>query len=137
MHEFCKYSLFHSFKRPRSLDIKDWLGNIIRVVANSKRLGLCLALAACLLAGCTSFNPDKFDQQVRHWVPLGTSVSEARRTMEHHGFDCEVVRKDNPFNQDGYDSLECDKTEVMFHTWTAKIIITDDKVSGYGPTSVE
>jgi hypothetical protein len=111
--------------------------DIMGVVANSKSLALFLTLAACLLAGCTSFNPDKFDQQVRHWVPLGTPLTEARRTMEHHGFDCEVVRKDNPFNHDGYDSLECDKTEVFFHTWSAKIILTDDKVSGYGPTSVE
>jgi hypothetical protein len=113
------------------------MGNIISTVVNSRRPVLYFALAVCLLAGCTSFKPDKFDQQVRQWVPLGTSVAEARRTMEHHGFDCEVVRKDNPFNQDGYDSLECDKTEVMFHTWSAKIIISDDKVSGYGPTSVE
>jgi hypothetical protein len=115
----------------------DRLGNIIRVVTDPKRLGLYFALAACLLAGCTSFNPDKFDAQVRHWVPLGTPLTDARRTMEHHGFDCEVVRKDNPFNHDGYDSLECDKTEVFFHTWSAKIILTDEKVSGYGPTSVE
>ena len=98
---------------------------------------LCITVAACLLAGCTSFDEDKFDLQVRKWVPLGTPLALARHTMEHHGFDCEVVRKDNPFNQDGYDSLECDKTEVWFHTWSAKFILHDDKVTGYGPTTVE
>jgi hypothetical protein len=98
---------------------------------------LLLPLLVCGLTGCTSFNPDKFNEQVQHWVPVGTSLAQARKTMEHHGFDCEVVRKDNPFNHDGYDSLECDKTEVWFHTWTAKIILTDDKVSGYASTTVE
>jgi hypothetical protein len=107
------------------------------MVLKPGRLLLGLSLAACLLAGCTSFDQDKFDKQVKHWVPLGTPLAEARRTMERHGFDCEVVRKDNPFNHDGYDSLECDKTEVFFHTWSAKIKLTDDKVSGYGPTTVE
>ncbi len=106
-------------------------------VSKTKTAGALLALAACLLAGCTSFDEDKFDQQVRHWVPVGTSLEEAKHTMEHHGFDCEVVHKDNPFNQDGYDSLECDKTEVWFHTWSAKFKLKDDKVSGYGPTTVE
>ena len=103
----------------------------------SGRLILVLSVMTCLLGACTSFHEDKFDQQVRHWVPVGTPLAEAQRTMERHGFDCEVVRKDNPFNHDGYDSLECDKTEVWFHTWSAKIILTDDKVSGYGPTTVE
>jgi hypothetical protein len=129
--------MFPSFKRAALLDSTDWLGDMIGVVAKSRHLIRFLSLAACLLAGCTSFNPDKFDQEVRKWVPLGTSLNDAKHTMELHGFDCEVVRKDNPFNHDGYDSLECDKTAVFFHTWTAKIILTDDKVSGYGPTSVE
>jgi hypothetical protein len=107
------------------------------IVLKSRRFKLLLLLLACLLAGCTSFNPDKFSEQVQRWVPVGTKLADARKTMERHGFDCEVVRKDNPFNHDGFDSLECDKTEVWFHTWTAKIILTDDKVSGYASTSVE
>jgi hypothetical protein len=123
--------------RPALLDSRGRLGNIITVVANSKRLVLMVSLVACLFAGCTSFNAEKFDQEVRRWVPLGTPLADARHTMEHHGFDCEVVRKDNPFNHDGYDSLECDKTAVFFHTWSATFILTDDKVTGYGPTSIE
>jgi hypothetical protein len=101
------------------------------------RIILLFTLASCLLGGCTSFNPDKFNEQVQRWVPVGTPLAAARKTMERHGFDCEVVRKDNPFNHDGFDSLDCDKTEVWFHTWNAKIILTDDKVSGYASTSVE
>jgi hypothetical protein len=106
-------------------------------VAKSKTLLISILFTACLLAGCTSFNPDKFDTQVRRWVPVGTTLAQARHTMERHGFDCEVVRKDNPFNHEGQDSLECDKTEVWFHTWSAKFLLTGDKVSGYGPTTVE
>jgi hypothetical protein len=119
------------------LDTTHWLGNKIRMVLKPGRLILGLSLAACLLAGCTSFDEDKFDKQVKHWVPLGTPLAEARHTMEKHGFDCEVVRKDNPFNHGGLDSLECDKTEVLFHTWSATFILTGDKVTGYGATSVE
>jgi hypothetical protein len=119
------------------LDTTHRLRNKIVIVVKSRCLILMLSLTACLLAGCTSFDQDKFDTQVKHWVPLGMPLADARRIMERHGFDCEVVRKDNPFNRDGYDSLQCDKTEVWFHTWSAKIILTDDKVSGYGPTSVE
>jgi hypothetical protein len=119
------------------LDRACGLGKMISMVLKPARLMLGLSLAVCLLAGCTSFNEDKFSQQVQHWVPLGTPLADARHTMEKHGFDCEVVRKDNPFNHEGRDSLECDKTEVLFHTWSATLYLTGDKVTGYGPTSVE
>ncbi len=110
---------------------------MIAIVIKTRRFILLLPLVVGVLAGCTSFDSDKFNAQVQRWVPVGTPLAEARKTMERHGFDCEVVRKDNPFNHDGFDSLECDKTEVWFHTWTAKIILTDDKVSGYASTTVE
>lgn len=132
---FTKYS--HFGFRVELLDRTELLRNMICIVLKPRSLILGLSLAACLLAGCSSFDSDKFDQQVRHWVPIGTPLAKARKTMEHHGFDCEVVRMDTPFDHDGYDSLQCDKTAVFFHTWSAKIILKDDKVSGYGPTSVE
>lgn len=103
----------------------------------SKFLTWCLLLAVGVLAGCTSFNEDKFSDQVKKWAPLGMSLKEARHEMEKHGFDCEFVGKDSMFNHEKTDALDCDKNEVMFHTWSARIYFTDDKVSGYGPMTVE
>jgi hypothetical protein len=93
---------------------------------------LLLLMAACIFAGCESVKPVRFGEQLQEWVPLGTPVAEARRTMEAHGFDCSLVKKDNPFNHTHTDFLQCDKEEIMLHTWTAQFLITDDKVSGYG-----
>jgi hypothetical protein len=94
-------------------------------------------VVVCSLAGCVSFNEDKFAAQVKKWAPLGTPLKEVKRTMAHHGFDCEFVSKDNRFNQEGVDSLDCDKDEAWFHTWSAVIYFKDDKVSGYGAATVE
>lgn len=89
------------------------------------------------LAGCTSFNGDKFAAQVKKWAPLGAPLKEVEHTMAHHGFDCEFVNKDNRFNFKGTDYLTCDKEEAWFHTWNAIIFFKDDKVSGYGSATVE
>jgi hypothetical protein len=87
--------------------------------------------------GCISSDPEKFDVQVRHWVPLGTSVTEAKRIMKHHGFECYDVKKENRFNADGVDALDCTKEEGSFHNWSARFLLRSDRVSGYGPAVVE
>ena len=106
-------------------------------VMKCRNLVLLVAFAGCLLAGCTSFDQDNFDAQVRKWVPIGTPLKEARHTMEHHGFDCELIDKDNPLNHEGGEFLDCEKNAVWFHTWTAQIFLKDGKVSGYGSQTVE
>ena len=61
-----------------------------------KRPLLVLILAFGWFAvGCISSNPTKFDEEVRQWVPVGTSLADARHIMEHHGFECVLVKKDN------------------------------------------
>src|SRR5580704_17180991 len=89
-------------------------------------------LAGGLLAGCTSFDETKFSHQVQKWVPLGTPEEKAQSIMEKHGFDCMVVETNSPFNHTGSAFLDCTKTAVMFHSWTAQIMLKDEKVSGYG-----
>ena len=107
------------------------------VVTKRRSILLPIALAGCLLAGCISFDSDKFETQVKKWVPVGTSLSEARRTMEKRGFDCEFIGKDHPLNRDGTECLDCERAQVWFHTWNAKIFFHDGKVSGYGDLTVE
>jgi hypothetical protein len=92
---------------------------------------------AVVAAGCTSFNPNKFEDQVQKWVPLGTSEKDAQTVMEKHGFDCTMVATNSPFNNTGQQFLDCTKTEVMMHSWTADLFITDKKVSGYTNLTVE
>jgi hypothetical protein len=96
-----------------------------------------LLAAVCMLSGCVSFNEDKFAEQVKKWAPLGTPRKDVERAMAHHGFDCNFISKDSQFNFKGADYLACDKEEAFFHTWNAIIFFKDDKVSGYGPATVE
>jgi hypothetical protein len=43
--------------------------------------------------------------QVKHWVPVGVSLADARRIMEQHGFTCSSQTPDKT------DYLICDITE--------------------------
>lgn len=98
---------------------------------------LLTAFAVEFCGGCASFEPDKFENQVRRWVPPGTTEIEARHIMTHHGFDCALVKQDSRFNQYGFDYLDCSRNQVWFHDWNARIFLKDGKVSGYGPIHVE
>lgn len=81
-------------------------------------------------------NSDKFEDVVHEWVPVGTTLKEAKHIMGHHGFECTLVKKDNPFNADHVDCLDCEKSS-SFHNWNTRFFLKDDKVTGYGPSVVE
>ena len=70
-------------------------------------------------------------------MPVGTSQSEAQKIMERHGFDCTLVGTNSPFNHTGVEFLDCDKSAVYFHTWTAELLLRDGKVFGYANAAVE
>ena len=97
---------------------------------------ICLLVIA-LLTGCASTDDVKFDEQVRKWVPLGTSADEAKRIMESHGFECTLLKKDSPFNHHGTEAIECERSQKWLHTWTTVIYLTDDKVTGYAKSEIE
>ena len=108
-------------------------------ILNMRNLWLILAVVLACLAGggCISRNSGKFQEQVKKWVPLGTPVAKAQDIMEHKGFDCMLMKPDNLFNTNGIEYLECEREQVWFHDWHARIIIRDDKVSEYGPAFVK
>ena len=99
-------------------------------------LNLLLALVL-FTSGCASTNPEKLAQQVKHWVPIGTSAKEAERIMTRHSFECHRLRKDNPFNPLGSDYLGCDRQNYRLHDWSVKLLLQDEKVVGYGPISID
>jgi hypothetical protein len=98
---------------------------------------LLLMTVVGLAGGCVSANPEKFDEQVHAWVPVGTPLADAKRIMKHHGFECTLVKKDNRFNPFGADCLDCRKEGGSFHNWSARFLLQGEKVTGYGPAEVE
>jgi hypothetical protein len=98
---------------------------------------LLVLLIGGLGAGCVSTDRQKFGAQVREWVPLDTPVAEAERIMTHHGFECQRLSKDHPFNQYGVDYLDCDREQIRMHDWNVKLFLEDGKVSKYGPMSID
>ena len=81
-----------------------------------KTLPFILLLA---LVGCDRSGQDamlrKTSEEVRQWVPMGTSLAVARQTMEQHQYSCSVS---------SYDSLEQMQRERPkdIEIWSEKII---------------
>ncbi|MEO8426049.1 MAG: hypothetical protein ABI651_02950 [Verrucomicrobiota bacterium] len=99
---------------------------------NRLPLILLISIAISILTACLSPEHVKFESKVREWVPLGTDASDAQRTMERHGFECHLITTNNVFNSRGFDYLDCEMIQVMFHDWNARLILQDGKVSAYG-----
>jgi hypothetical protein len=103
----------------------------------------CVSFAGVLLAfvllsaGCASTQPEKFADQVRHWVPLGTAEEQAGRIMARKGFECRKLSKDNPFNPHGVDCIRCDREQVFQHDWSVTLLLEEAKVIGYSAISVD
>jgi hypothetical protein len=91
-----------------------------------------IPVAVAILTGCVSSDPGKFESKVRDWIPLGTPAADALRIMKRHGFECQLITTNNPFNSIGFDYLDCEKERVRFHDWYARFILQDGKVSAYG-----
>jgi hypothetical protein len=96
--------------------------------------GACVIL---LTGGCISKNTEKFQAQVKKWVPIGMKESKAQHLMEKKGFECNIVRHDSVFNTNDVDWLDCTREQVWFHDWQARILLKDSKVVGYGPAEVK
>ena len=102
-----------------------------------RKMLLVVLLAGLAAGGCISKNPEKFQQQVKRWVPVGTKTAKAQKIMEKKGFECNVTKHDTIFNTNDVDYLDCVREQVWFHDWNAQIILKDGKVAGYGPADVK
>ena len=104
---------------------------------NRLLLILLVSIVGSMLTACVSPDPAKFESKVREWVPPGTAAADAQRIMERHGFECHLITTNHVFNSSGFDYLDCEKQQVMFHDWNARFIFRDGKVSAYGPIKIQ
>jgi len=90
---------------------------------------LLLAANGCAHRELLSSKQAEATSQVQHWVPVGTTVAEARRNMEQHGFICAAFTN-------GASSFDCDyrKSEGFWKMTAtcakASFQVTDEKISG-------
>jgi hypothetical protein len=98
-----------------------------------------LLAAGCATSAATPPLPENYNgayEQVRQWVPLGTTLANAQKIMASHGFTCSVTRNAPWDNQSNVDYLYCDEVWaapsdflVMKRRWQVALFLTDDKVS--------
>ena len=77
-----------------------------------KRTWFLLLLAVITLAGglvyfgSLSTDPDKFTHRVQRWIPIGTSISDATKIMQRHGFRCDF----KPFDAAAWHGLRISRS---------------------------
>lgn len=94
-------------------------------------------------------NPDVMEQEILKVIPLGTSITEAKKIMEKNGFICELV-ENGAFSDIRHDSntpgrirqkiyknidfLYCDisKGFVVARRWQASLVYEDNQVKQIG-----
>jgi len=89
-----------------------------------------------LLCGCSrseqlSEQPSVAASQVRAWVPVGTTATEASRIMQAHHFNCSAMTNGSfgPLKQIDY--LYCDYRQrgTVQRRWQAALVLTNGKVA--------
>lgn len=101
-----------------------------------KNLILALTLA---LTGCTSeeqLRPKTATAQIMNWVPVGTSLANAKHIMEQRRFTCSLMTNSNFGDLKAIDFLYCDRsdssnivTPIVVRRWQVALILGDGKVS--------
>ncbi len=105
-------------------------------VAYSRFLACSAAMAFALGAGCMTANPDTFSNELRTWVPLGTSVEDATRTMVKHGFQCHTESRSAVHPEHG-PSIVCSRENRFYNRWwTVIIFLREGKVIGFNPPMI-
>ena len=98
------------------------------------RSWLLLSAAFVLVAGCSypTSSPVAFDVQVREWVPIGTDVADAARTMEGRRFH--VVRlHPEEGSEDQRERLFCSRKLYFFplfdRQWQVILKIEEERIA--------
>lgn len=92
---------------------------------------LCaLAFVALLCAGCLTSNTERLHQKVTVWVPKGSRVEDAKRTMEAHGFKCKLGHIESGVPWEGPVLLCRRKNVIINQIWDVKLFLEDDRVVG-------
>jgi hypothetical protein len=98
---------------------------------------LLVALCGCSRAERLSEQPSKAASQIESWVPLGTSLSDARQIMQQHRFTCSVVTNGSFEELRGADYLYCDYSAsgTVRRRWQAALVLVEGKVSAIRVTT--
>jgi len=98
-----------------------------------------LALAAILaVGGCAhdeklSDQPAKAAAQIRVWVPVGTSQTDAEHIMQHHHFTCSVMTNSSFGDLKAADFLYCSQSASagwpVQRRWQVALVLTNSQVS--------
>ena len=75
------------------------------------------------LIGCShpESNSQKLGEQIQKWVPFGTSLEEAQKTMEQHQFTCSVVSYENAAQMSNSPDAVAWKTTVVRNNQSFKV----------------
>jgi len=79
-----------------------------------------------------SAQPDEAKAQIQHWVPVGTSVTDAQHIMQFHGFTCSLLTNSMLIDLRGADYIDCERLDVGSVTqrrWQAALVLVEGKVS--------
>ena len=97
---------------------------------------VCSVLLACISTGCMTVNPDTLNKNVRAWVPIGTSVEDAIRSMGEHGFDCHVENH-SPLNPTHGPVIVCSRENRFYNRlWLVTLFVQNGKVVGNDPSRI-
>jgi hypothetical protein len=81
--------------------------------------------------GCMTVNPTTLHKELRTWVPIGTTLDDAKRIMIKHGFKCEVENHGST-DPSGNPALVCRReNRFMNRFWIVALHLADGRVSGY------
>jgi hypothetical protein len=68
---------------------------------------------------------------VMAWTPPGTSVKEAARVMERHGFRCSPLHNLQGAMPGDLPAVECRRTNhVINRVWVVRLYFKNDRVAG-------
>jgi hypothetical protein len=99
-------------------------------------LAIVLAVSGCARVDKLSEQPAQAASQIQSWVPVGTSLADAQRTMELHQFKCSMMTNSNFGDLKAIDYLYCDRsdsdsqiTPIVIKRWQVALVSSDGKIS--------
>lgn len=96
-------------------------------------LATILAVSGCVHDERLPDEPAKAAAQVRVWVPVGTSQTDAQRIMERHHFTCSAMTNSSFGDLKTADFLYCNKSASagwpVQRRWQVALVLTNSQVS--------
>jgi Tfp pilus assembly protein PilV len=93
-----------------------------------------LALSAYAQDERLSYEPAQAAEQIRTWIPAGTSQTEAKRIMVQNHFICSVMTNCTFGDLKAADFLYCNRSSVsagwsLQQCWQVALVLTNSRVS--------